>query len=809
MTYRQMIAIALIWLLAGLSGSAIAKSPPGNNGHNLAERMDLARLVDLSREKLGINIEYDPKLFQGAVIALRLDHALSDEKLWELTLSSLSKHGLTVIRMPGSDVYTVIQLTNAAAQARIEPGSLHDTHAGFVTIILELKHRDPAGIIQSLQPLMSRVGGVLTAVSGTNKLMISDLKPRVEQTMDHIELLDVPLGAQSEMIQIPVHHLSVDKLVLLANSAIGAYGSLNAAQLKGKIIPAPDGGAVILIAPQNLIATWRALIDTLDQPGAPAKMITIDLTYRTAPQVVELISTATTAMNAVSGTSLRGQLIPSPDDDAIVIVAPETEVAIWNDLIKRFDRRQAVQTLTYSAQHFPASEVANLIEQTTRETGPRGSGDRWKLSTDELTNTVVITASPDEHAHIKALIERLDAMPASARRPVRTFPIKNRSVRDLLDILVELVDAGVFSSEPRPTRSGSDSRQQSVRPKNEQSTKSTDPSNAMPDSTPQEISSPRPDEEDPPLMLTADESTNTIIAIGEIRLLAQLERLIQTLDIQQSQVMIEVLAISLTDSDSLDFGVELEKMDISTDATIAISSLFGLGVLPGTGSSGTPEIGQGGANGFTGVALSPGNFSVVIRALQAVQNGRALNIPKVLVNNNQDAILDSTLQQPFAQTNASTTVATTSFGGTQDAGTSITVRPQITKGDHLVLDYTVSISSFVGSSSNIALPPPRQQTNIQSVVTIPDGYTVVVGGLEIKSESESTSQIPLIGDIPIIGEIFKSRSKSGSSSRFYVFIRANVLRHGGFEDLKYLSRQDSLSAGIDDGWPTVKPRIIR
>jgi general secretion pathway protein D len=184
-------------------------------------------------------------------------------------------------------------------------------------------------------------------------------------------------------------------------------------------------------------------------------------------------------------------------------------------------------------------------------------------------------------------------------------------------------------------------------------------------------------------------------------------------------------------------------------------------------------------------------------------------MPKLLVGNNQQATLDSVLQQPFASVNASNTVSTTSFGGTQDAGTTVTIKPQIAEGDHLVLDYSVSLSSFLGSASQPTLPPPRQQNRIRSVATIPDGHTVVVGGIELENDSKTTAQVPLLGQIPIIGEAFKSRGKTTNRTRFYVFIRATVLRGRGFEDLRYLSNQNMAEAGIDDGWPTSTPRVIR
>lgn len=184
-------------------------------------------------------------------------------------------------------------------------------------------------------------------------------------------------------------------------------------------------------------------------------------------------------------------------------------------------------------------------------------------------------------------------------------------------------------------------------------------------------------------------------------------------------------------------------------------------------------------------------------------------MPKLLVGNNQQASLDSVVQQPYASVNASNTVSTTSFGGTQDAGTTVTIKPQIAEGDHLVLDYSVSLSAFLGSASQATLPPARQQNRVSSAATIPDGHTVVVGGIDLENDSKTVSQIPFIGSVPIIGEAFKNRSKTGNRTRFYVFIRANILRGSGFEDLKYISTQEVTEAGLDPGWPTSTPRVIR
>jgi type IV pilus assembly protein PilQ len=184
-------------------------------------------------------------------------------------------------------------------------------------------------------------------------------------------------------------------------------------------------------------------------------------------------------------------------------------------------------------------------------------------------------------------------------------------------------------------------------------------------------------------------------------------------------------------------------------------------------------------------------------------------MPKVLVGNNQQGTFTSVLQQPFATVNTGTATSTTTFGGTLDAGTIATVRPQIAAGDHLLLDYSVQLSSFVGASAGQGLPPPKQTNSVQSNVSIPDGYTVVVGGLELVTEADAQSRVPLIGGIPILGELFKNRTRNSSRDRFFVFIRANILRHNGYEDLKHLSAVDAGAADVDDPWPVSTPRVIR
>jgi general secretion pathway protein D len=288
-------------------------------------------------------------------------------------------------------------------------------------------------------------------------------------------------------------------------------------------------------------------------------------------------------------------------------------------------------------------------------------------------------------------------------------------------------------------------------------------------------------------------------------MLDELARLIESLDVQQTQVLVEALIASLSEDETRELAVEMQKL-VGVDGALGqVSTLFGLGAS----APGSTALPPASGTGLEAAVLDPGAFSGVLRALESVNDGRVLTIPKVLVNNHETANLDSVVQTPYASTNASTTVATTSFGGTLDAGTTIAVRPQITDGDQLLIDYTVSLSSFVGAASDPDLPPPRQENRLKSTATVPDGYTVVVGGLEIEQEGESETRVPLLGSIPLVGALFRSSSETTTKARFFVFLRCSVFRNAQFADLRYASQPDLEAASIPSGVPVLEPRVIR
>jgi type II secretory pathway component GspD/PulD (secretin) len=185
--------------------------------------------------------------------------------------------------------------------------------------------------------------------------------------------------------------------------------------------------------------------------------------------------------------------------------------------------------------------------------------------------------------------------------------------------------------------------------------------------------------------------------------------------------------------------------------------------------------------------------------------GRGLSAPSLLVNDNGKGQLKSVAQEPFAEIlDSNASQAITSFGGQAEAGTSITVEPHISQDDYLQLDYTIELSNFTGAA-RAGLPPPSQSNSVNSSVTIPDGYTIVVGGLSTKNFRAVVDSVPILGDIPVLKYLFGSRTRTLNDTTLFVFIRPLILRDDKFEDLKYLSGRAAETAELPGDFPASEP----
>jgi general secretion pathway protein D len=304
--------------------------------------------------------------------------------------------------------------------------------------------------------------------------------------------------------------------------------------------------------------------------------------------------------------------------------------------------------------------------------------------------------------------------------------------------------------------------------------------------------------------VSADVATNSLIVFAPSNVQPMYEKLIQSLDQRRPQVMIEAEIVAVDTSNNFRLGVEISGGDREGSKRLFQFTSFGLSeVNPTTGALAVRP-----ALGFNGVVVDPEVADVIVQALSSHTRSRVLASPQVLVNDNETGFLESVNSVPFQSINTINTISTQSLGGEQQAGTKVTVTPQINENDFLQLEFEVEFSTFSESGGSATLPPPRQIDRVGSVVTIPDGQTVIVGGLKRVGEEDSFSGLPILERIPVLRELTSLQRNQGTTTSFFLFLRPRILRDSRFRDLQYLSEVETNLARIPADYPDSQPILI-
>jgi general secretion pathway protein D len=293
--------------------------------------------------------------------------------------------------------------------------------------------------------------------------------------------------------------------------------------------------------------------------------------------------------------------------------------------------------------------------------------------------------------------------------------------------------------------------------------------------------------------------------------------LIRQLDKRQDQVLIETALVELSGQTSLSLGVELGGANLPKGGTggFGVTS-FGFSTFADTNGDGIPDVrtplGPGGSlpQGVTAGILDGSDFSlpVLISALQTRTDTNVLNVPSVLVNNTGSAKVVSTDEQP-----TTTITATGGIGGqTQEnfkdyvkAGVTLQISPTISASRYLRLKISLEVSTFLGSTAlNRAIPPPRVTRTLDTTVNVPDGDTMVIGGIITDNKGKSMNGVPWLADLPILGWLFRSQSDSTARTTLYFFVTPHIMRDRDFADLAEISYKRKLEAADTIGADRVR-----
>ncbi|MGB3738702.1 MAG: type II secretion system secretin GspD [Pontixanthobacter sp.] len=285
------------------------------------------------------------------------------------------------------------------------------------------------------------------------------------------------------------------------------------------------------------------------------------------------------------------------------------------------------------------------------------------------------------------------------------------------------------------------------------------------------------------LAIQAAPELNAIVLRGTKSRVAMIATLIDDLDVRRPQVMIEAAIVEITGDQSEQLGIQLGlggAADFPVNAGGTSFSNLGISLRQALGFAGAPAAAVIG-EGLGGALGSRGDFAILVQALGQSTRANLLSTPSVTTLDNRPAEIVVGQNVPFRTGSfVSQGITTTPFTTIERADVGITLRvvPRIHEGNTVRLEVSQEVSSILGSIAGAA-DLVTNRRSIQTTVLADDGQTIVLGGLISDDQTETRSQVPVLGDIPILGELFKSRRESKTRRTLFVFLKPTILRDPG------------------------------
>ena len=424
--------------------------------------------------------------------------------------------------------------------------------------------------------------------------------------------------------------------------------------------------------------------------------------------------------------------------------------------------------------------------------GEGASGTR--AVADERSNVVLIRGDARAIAEARRIARTLDR-PSGSAAVTRVFRLRFNDAEAVTAILRGLMGGEGAASNPVARTLGALSTQAApgasqirgvTSPSGGLSALTDNPAVRSAQSLPTTLSSPGSGTSangfaTPELAVQPAPELNAIVVRGSPSAVAAIEPLIAELDVRRPQVMIEAAIVEITGDQSEQLGIQLglgAAADAVTNSGGTSFSNLGLSLRQALAFIGSPAAAGLANDGATASVGSRGDFGLLIQALGQSTRANLLSTPSVTTLDNQPAEIVVGQNVPFRTgsyaTDGNTTTPFTTIERA-DVGITLRVVPRVHDGDTIRLEVNQEVSSLVGSIAGAA-DLVTNRRSIQTTVLADDGQTIVLGGLISSDQIRTHSQVPVLGDIPIIGELFKSRRESKTRRTLFVFLKPTILR---------------------------------
>ncbi len=454
----------------------------------------------------------------------------------------------------------------------------------------------------------------------------------------------------------------------------------------------------------------------------------------------------------------QGHLAAYPASNVLIISDRANNVNRLLRIIDRIDHGGDDEIEVIRLEHASATEIVRVVNQLTSAGAGAEGGATAKLLADERTNSVLVSGERNQRLKLRTLVAHLDT-PIESGGGTRVRYLKYADAEKLAAKLKEQVQNA--SAAPAAAASAQTAQEKAT-------------------------------------TIWADIPTNALVITAPPKLMRGLMDIIDRLDIRRLEVQVEAIIVEITGDTNAQLGINwvidgssnnvgaggfVSPLDSSGNsiATIAAAVQNPAALTPSAVPNGmTFGVGRFGTSGT--------NFGAVLNALAGRANTNIISTPSVVTLDNEEAQIKVTTEVPFLTGQYASTGSATGTGATgntgvvnpfqtiqrQEVGTILKITPQITDDNTIMLKISQEVSALVKS----AIATVDVQTSKRAVTTrvlANDGEIIVLGGLISDSVTGSEQKVPLLGDIPLLGNLFKTRSSSKQKTNLMIFIRPKIL----------------------------------
>ena len=459
-----------------------------------------------------------------------------------------------------------------------------------------------------------------------------------------------------------------------------------------------------------------------------------------------------------------------PGNNALVITDYAENVKRIAKIIASIDLPANNDVQVIQLKYASAVDVASLLKGMLPEASPNpaapGMPLKLTLGVEPRTNSLFVRAdSPALFSRLKALVAGID-IPTASNGNIHVVYLRNAEAGKLAETLRGLLGGSTFASTSTASQPAASTT-------------------AIPTASTAGAGAPASS-------IQAYAATNSLVIVAPDHVYNSLRSVIDKLDSRRAQVFVEALIVEVSASVSAELGIQWQDLSGLNRS--------GAQVIGGTnfGGTGTNIIGAAGNISAVNAGLNIGivrgrvnipgvgevlNLGALARALEANQKGNILATPNILTLDNEEAKFVVGQNVPFVTGSftQSSNAATNPFQTIErkDVGLTLKVTPQVAEGNTVKLKAFIEVSSVVPTTSAVrSADLLTNKRSVENTVLVDDGQIVVIGGLIQDDTKNNDSRVPLLGDLPFIGNLFKYQTRNRDKTNLMIFLRPYVLRDG-------------------------------